>query len=332
MSVNASHRLRPLCQATIDTISEQRPIGLRTGPISDPIGPDQAFSFVPVHSSNAMQSDRMDTYWRLMSRKISPDLYRAYLRRRASDQHLVPGPEMSEQQYGEHWYRYQHHRVLYRACSVGELKRLAQNRGLEIPPSCQQNHVRKGRARLAWFLHDADFYISFHPFMDLPPDLRLVVYEHYFAAFASTLTYPSQPALARVSRQLRLEVLSAFYRQCRFRITFESDNARPPFRATLATHAFLSTISEANLGKICNIQLDVGKFPWRSEGSVVVRKTGARWFITTMNFDAEKTEAVDSAVKAVADGMCDGDGKVRALPRDFIYRFRDAMERGWGNG
>ncbi|KAF7186707.1 hypothetical protein HII31_11939 [Pseudocercospora fuligena] len=272
--------------------------------------------------SNTMQSDHLDTYWRLKTPPISPERYRHYLRRRV-ERHL-PGPELSKQQYAEHIARYQHHRLLYKKCSLEELKRFAHDRGLAVT-----NSSRREIAKFTSMLTDADSNSCFHHFMDLPPELRLVIYEHHFAAFAGRLTYPSQPPLARVSRGLRLEVLPVFYQQCRFTITYQSRNAGPPFRATLETHAFLSTISYAHFGKICNIKIDIYAADLRVVGSLIMKKTNSRWTIIMAGFSAEKTEAVESALKETTNVMCDDRGKARELTRDDIYRVRNAVERGW---
>ncbi|KAK3702015.1 hypothetical protein LTR37_015129 [Vermiconidia calcicola] len=117
--------------------------------------------------------------------------------------------------------------------------------------------------------------------LDLPPELRVRIYELYFESLGAVYS-SSQPPITRVCRALRVESLPLFYQTCRFylevRATARHADFLPPWEAGRAkritaglcmsdrTHRFLQALSDTYLGQIRHIRL----------GTVVIRSAN-RW-------------------------------------------------------
>lgn len=80
---------------------------------------------------------------------------------------------------------------------------------------------RNGRRELIASLEKADLDgQKFRRFMDLPPELRVRIYEFHFESF-DALYGPADPPITKVSTTVRQESLALFYQQVRYDITFE---------------------------------------------------------------------------------------------------------------
>lgn len=109
---------------------------------------------------------------------------------------------------------------------------------------------------------------SFPKFLDLPTELRLEVYEHYFDDLGPIPPeeHDNQPALTRASSLLRQEALPLFYSHS----TFEAgvDIWPPLFEPTaldINTVSMLGRLSEEHLARIRHVKLtvDFDKQPMR---------------------------------------------------------------------
>lgn len=106
--------------------------------------------------------------------------------------------------------RYQRGLLSYHVCSIKELKTFCSRRGIQMPTD---GHTSKNE--LVAMLEDADEAFQFSRFLDLPPELRLQVFELHCSSFQS-LIQPVQPPITRASRLLRHEALPIFYSTCLF--------------------------------------------------------------------------------------------------------------------
>lgn len=112
-----------------------------------------------------------------------------------------------------------HHRtahVCYDACSDAELRAFATGRRLITAREKCSKHALVKKLMLA------DANPTFDRFIDLPAELRTIIYELYMSDFTrEKLAEPTQPPLTRVSAILRKEGLPLFYDKCRFNFEFE---------------------------------------------------------------------------------------------------------------
>ncbi|KAK3642432.1 hypothetical protein LTR56_010785 [Elasticomyces elasticus] len=99
----------------------------------------------------------------------------------------------------------------YYRCSNEELQKFIQDRSIVPPVGSFQ------RSNSIVALISADVHATFHRFMDLAPELRVMVYEYYLADLPKTLQCPVQPPMSRVSSQTRTEVLPMFCSQTKFK-------------------------------------------------------------------------------------------------------------------
>lgn len=97
--------------------------------------------------------------------------------------------------------RYQRGLMSYEGLSVSELQSLCKAKGL--------SSKAKTVTRLARALEKADDNATFR-LLDLPPEIRTMIYELHFSDLADIHTSYVQPPLALASRQLRAEALPLF--------------------------------------------------------------------------------------------------------------------------
>lgn len=109
----------------------------------------------------------------------------------------------------------------YGKCTEGELKRFIHDRGLRHCTTKKRG--RNSLSRLVEHLVKADKERTFTRFADLPPELRVRIYEIYVVQFtADPVEKPKDPPLTRASHMLREECLPIFYRLCTVRIRFDT--------------------------------------------------------------------------------------------------------------
>lgn len=107
-----------------------------------------------------------------------------------------------------------------------ELKLFLTQRGLMLPST-----GRIAPSVLKAKLEDADDNVTFAGFSDLPPEVRLCIYELYFSSLEQPLLDTNcQPPITLASRMTRQEALPLFYAGRRF--TFRVDNRAYIFRAS----------------------------------------------------------------------------------------------------
>ncbi|KXS98980.1 hypothetical protein AC578_4994 [Pseudocercospora eumusae] len=186
-----------------------------------------------------MQDMSLNNYWRL--RGPGDYLLPSCFRKALADAGYKPRTK----QPAFYLYRVQKNLPCYEKCTVKELRKFATDRAAHEKPT------KAGRAALTDALLTADESISFHRFMDLPPELRNNIYELYFADFCALRT-PSQPPIARTSHQVRDEALSTFYACCKFEITLV-DNADGHFIFSAHSMSFLNGLRVTDVGWLSNL-------------------------------------------------------------------------------
>ncbi|KAK4549789.1 hypothetical protein LTR36_005090 [Oleoguttula mirabilis] len=106
--------------------------------------------------------------------------------------------------------------LLYDQCSLTELQTFAQDRHIQLPEHVST--LGKDQYKLlVSALEHADMVPRFEKLLELPPELRSAVYGHYVTGFSDKpLHAPTTPPLARLSRQLKSEILPVFFSSCTF--------------------------------------------------------------------------------------------------------------------
>ena len=98
-------------------------------------------------------------------------------------------------------------------------------------------------------LEEADENMGFERLLDLPPELRVLIYGFYFDSLPK-LREPVQPPLSQVSRLLRQESLPVFYSTC----TFKLSDLFNPIPANKGN--FFDALNEGYLRTIRNVSIE----------------------------------------------------------------------------
>lgn len=94
--------------------------------------------------------------------------------------------------------------LVYETCSDAELRGFAREKKIEVSQGVR-------RAELIKLLQDKE---TFHGFLDLPPEMRNEIYQHYFDSNPHCYDgFRVPPPITQASRQLRKESLSEFWKQ-----------------------------------------------------------------------------------------------------------------------
>ncbi|SMY29365.1 unnamed protein product [Zymoseptoria tritici ST99CH_1A5] len=112
----------------------------------------------------------------------------------------------------------------YDGDSGKELKDFVRQRGLAAA-----THVKK--RELIEVLEAADEDATFARFLDLPPELRTLIYEFHFASYSSdrrlgAIQSAVPPPITHISSQIRRETLQLFYTTSDFQFDFERVDAQ----------------------------------------------------------------------------------------------------------
>ena len=101
----------------------------------------------------------------------------------------------------------------YENYKVAELRQFCNQRDLKHP-----NLSKPSKSQLIQTLEEPDEHKVFRRLMDLPPELRLLIYTLYFKSLPD-LEEPTQPPISRVCRLVRQESLPLFFSTCTFIIS-----------------------------------------------------------------------------------------------------------------
>ena len=116
-------------------------------------------------------------------------------------------------------------------------------------------------------LEEADENTGFERLLDLPPELRVLIYGLHFDSMPE-LREPVQPPLSKVSRLLRQESLPIFYSTC----TFKLSDLFSPVPANKGN--FFDALNEGYLRTIHNVSIEyydggVKKLLWNKDKATV---------------------------------------------------------------
>jgi hypothetical protein len=156
------------------------------------------------------EKHRSNTYWMLGSlsdrsaRDMRKDLEKRGYQCRKSATKTVLADSLGRLERGL---------LCYENCHAVELRRFCKSRGISSGATTV--------ARLARKLEEADDYTSFPRLFELPPEIRLVIYEYHFNDYEAVTHKHHQPPLTLASGRLRLEALPIFYKCVKFEWHFK---------------------------------------------------------------------------------------------------------------
>lgn len=148
-------------------------------------------------------------------------------------------------------HRHERDLLNYYHCSKAELQSFAASRGLQ-----KAQPLPSGKSDLVDLLEQADDDASFTKLLDLPPELRVRIYELHFEALPSIHT-PVQPPLVQASKLIREESLPVFYQTCRF--GFLGSDRTFPITLYPSDQRFLARTSDLNVSRIQRLELSYSK-------------------------------------------------------------------------
>jgi len=137
-----------------------------------------------------------------------------------------------------------------------ELRDLVRSRGLETNIASGNKGTR---AELLRALNDADDSPEFGNFVQLPTEVRAIVYQRYLAEIREDLVAPEQPPLSLTNSLIRREVLPLFYRTCTFvlRLVYQQPVVRRYTKIPTGSQLWLYNTRATNIAEIRKLDVRV---------------------------------------------------------------------------
>lgn len=205
---------------------------------------------------HATRPNGPNRYWKLDSgTALSVSFLRSYL----SEASFTTPKRITKSRLIELYIRCQRELLSYESLSLRELQNFAAQRAVPIGTKSTLHSLEA----LKKLLEKADNEATFERFSELPPELRLMVFSHYFDSLVVRETpYKHQPPITLVSRTLRRESLPLFYERCNFTAGANYDTRTIPFKIVPDVHAALFMRNTyANFARVRSLRLEFRK-PW----------------------------------------------------------------------
>ncbi|KAK3722723.1 hypothetical protein LTR37_002294 [Vermiconidia calcicola] len=215
---------------------------------------------------------------------------------------------------------------VYDKIPPGVLQKFIQQRGLK--EVLLMGLSEKNRA-LVVTLEDADDQPKFHRFMDLPAELRSRIYDYYTASFPQVLRMPTQPPLARVSRQMRQEVLPVFYSRQTFTITYHQI-ATYQLKLSADSSLFLHNLAPRQISNVRRLQISLRDPRSKEEADfrcIIDLRRSATSAITVKASSGSEMKAVLKKLEDLIGGLGTKGGRKAFQMRD-VHNLRRAVETG----
>ena len=205
-----------------------------------------------------------DAYWRLHYAdpgRAYPGA-KAHLLTELQEAGYKPSKSLAYRDLAKLWLHHTLAHVCYDSCSDAEIKKFAVDRRLVL------SNTKLARGTLAKKLMEDDMDPSFRGFLDLPPEIRTIIYDLYMSDFATeSLQYPCQPPLTRASQLLRKETLPLFFSTCTLCIDTKVENDGS-LTAQKRCEAYPGKLTKANLGLIRTFNIEV-MFSWKQREEIL---------------------------------------------------------------
>ncbi|KAK5740557.1 hypothetical protein LTR17_004594 [Elasticomyces elasticus] len=176
------------------------------------------------------------------------------------------------------------YQLCYHNCSGSELRKFVRDRGVKVPDE------QFRRKTLIDALEKADSAQTFARFTDLPPELRVIVYELYTAEFPEQLHCPAQPPLTRVCRLLRSETLPLFYDRTTLKIKLDISVGSRCLKFNAEVMSFVLGLSEDSWSMVRKLHFEIPmRYDHRGIGGLIA---------VTLKYESDLTKwLVESSIE-----------------------------------
>lgn len=141
------------------------------------------------------------------------------------------------------YYRMQRGLLSYDGCSVLELRKFVEGRGIVVD-------LRKAKKdNLVKALEAADDAATFDKLMDLPAELRVAICEFHFESFPALPLSPHQPPLLLASSHIRRETLPVFYSSSTFQTVVYRSSKTTSDDVQVDSEEIRATLAEESVPK-----------------------------------------------------------------------------------
>ncbi|KAK3722716.1 hypothetical protein LTR37_002287 [Vermiconidia calcicola] len=225
----------------------------------------------------------------------------------------------------------------YETCSIKELKAICAQQRLQLS-GLEKKQDLVDRLELE------DESRTFNAFLDLPAELRNVIYFMHFDGF-DAMDVPFPPPITTVSKQLRQETLLLFFRSCTFAVDLWNPGVHDGmFRqdrmdASWATKQVFTRLPTNYLGSIRQIQIEAPVFAqhgWRKtrwevkvrsgDGTVSVQPFKRPYYCDAEPLDQERfpglSEKVEGRLKQEFGAIAARHGEMKLQRADLGVLFR----------
>ncbi|KAK4976823.1 hypothetical protein LTR42_002868 [Elasticomyces elasticus] len=271
-----------------------------------------------------------DKYWRVDNYSLSAERMRNFVKK-----HGFPSSG-GRAKLAFYISRIQRGQLYYQHCNDRELRTFVKDRKITVPEGTKLTSKRT----CVDLLEADDKERTLHGFMDLPPELRVTIYERYMATNPQNLRCPVQPPVTRASRLLRTEALSVFYESHTFDVHLHRRGWGGELRFTPEATDFMYSLSSDNCAMMLSLRFVITGVDTPNSVALSFEKNKDKLFTIRCGLKGEPRTAEQEAdwqrrstnvVNKVEEAMkriIERDGKAR-LRVDDLPVLRSAIETGW---
>ncbi|GIZ37464.1 hypothetical protein CKM354_000090900 [Cercospora kikuchii] len=172
-----------------------------------------------VSTRSAVFGETAENYWKLVAPKSG-----AEARRNLDSKGISYKKTSSIGRLYELSYRVQRGLLVFDKYSFTELERICVRKHYKLPDNLAKGKIA-ARKELAQYLEAHDTYNTFDKFLDLPAELRVMIYKFHLQDLEATAENPehlwAQPPITKVNKLIRAESLNLFHNTCNFTLKFQ---------------------------------------------------------------------------------------------------------------
>ncbi|KAK3673730.1 hypothetical protein LTR78_006283 [Recurvomyces mirabilis] len=191
----------------------------------------------------------LDRYWRFSG---YGELLSGALRRELTDNGWKSRPSDAKHKLVAMAQKATCGRMDYSRCTMKELIHFADDRGIDWDDAESMKDI-------VALLMAADDVRSFHCFLDLPPELRNIIYGCYLDSMPSEISVPSRPPLAKTCKQVDKELTPLFLSEKVIRLPYyyAGDRHRRRHTVGLLTDKFFHSCLKNNASQLRSFVVEI---------------------------------------------------------------------------